>query len=332
MGRQRTINDAEFWRSPRVADRTQEDKATLLYLLTSPYSNIIGIYQIVPRIAAAEMGWTADQLMSVLKRLTDFDLVSFETSSGFVWVKNWWDHNSAKMAVATTLRSSTLKQIDAIPTSWRDGYLEDFLNRLPPKEGECGQTGSNLRALIEDALILRGYRVSIPYNQGTHTPAGNPNTNTNSISNSNTTTNASARNELVFDFPGMDASILSDLHREILQLPSQIQQDALDEIAAKMKAGTVRSPIGLARHFADNPSGFSLVHGHAVRRDREKRARVHAELIAQTQRRVDHQAVLDENLTKLSEEQLLETHQNLPDGIVRRLLDRRAQLTSTVID
>jgi len=44
MGRQRTIDDTNFWRSPRVADCSQEDKATLLYLLTSPSSNIIGVY------------------------------------------------------------------------------------------------------------------------------------------------------------------------------------------------------------------------------------------------------------------------------------------------
>ncbi|MFL6676355.1 MAG: hypothetical protein ACJ8LG_24080, partial [Massilia sp.] len=69
-----------------------------------PYSNIIGVYPIVPRIAAAEMGWTADQLLAILKRLSGFELVRFEESSGFVWVRNWWAHNSAKMAVATLLK------------------------------------------------------------------------------------------------------------------------------------------------------------------------------------------------------------------------------------
>jgi hypothetical protein len=130
MGRQRTINDAEFWRAPRIADRTQEDKATLFYLLTSPYSNIIGIYPIVPRIAAAEMGWTADQLLEVVKRLGSFELVDYDEPSGFVWVRTWWDHNSAKMAVASTLREKTYSQIAAIPAAWRADFLVDFLMRL----------------------------------------------------------------------------------------------------------------------------------------------------------------------------------------------------------
>ena len=330
MGRQRTVNDAEFWRSPRVADRTQEDKATLLYLLTSPYSNIIGVYQIVPRIAAAEMGWTADQLVTILKRLVESKLIFYDPKSGFVWVKIWWDHNSAKMAVATTLRSNTLKQIDNIPIDWRDKYLEDFLPRLAPKENKPGQVDSNLQKQFEDALASHGYRVSIPYGQGIHSPAGNTNSNINSISNTNTNPEPPTTSNLIWDFPSLEASAMSKLQQVILQLPPGIQQDALDEISAKMKAGTVRSPIALARYFASHPSSFCLTEGHTARLDREKRARVKAELKAQAQRHVDELAQLDENLVELSEEQLLKAHQNLPEGIVRRLLDRRAQLTSPI--
>ena len=116
----------------------------------------------------------------------------------------------------------------------------------------------------------------------------------------------------------------------ILQLPPEIQQDALDEISAKMKAGTVRSPIALARDFASHPSSFSLAEGHSARLDREKRARVKAELRAQAQRHVDELAQLDGSLMELTEQQFLKAHQNLPEGIIRRLLDRRAQLTSMV--
>jgi ATP-dependent protease Clp ATPase subunit len=66
--RQRTVSDY-FWRDPAICDLSQEDKATLLYFLTSPFSNIIGVYQIVWAVAAAEMGWTKDQMTTVAKRL-----------------------------------------------------------------------------------------------------------------------------------------------------------------------------------------------------------------------------------------------------------------------
>jgi len=321
MGRQRTINDAEFWRSPRVADRSQEDKATLLYLLTSPYSNIIGVYQIVPRIAAAEMGWTADQLLAILKRLNSSEIALFDAESGFVWVKNWWDHNSAKMAIATTLRSKTLGQISAIPAPWRDEFLRDFLSRLPSNDSR--QSGDDLRLLITRELAKCGYGVSIPYQQGSHTSAGNTNLNSNDISNSNTTHSGDC-----LEFPSLDVDILSELQHIVQELPLHIRQDVLDEITAKMNAGTLRSSIALARHFAAKPDRFVLKEGYAVRLARKKRTPVQAELDAQARRRVDELAYLDENLLHLSEQQFLETYQNLPPTLIHHLRIRRAQLTS----
>ena len=52
MGRQRTVNDQGFWHSPLLQSCTTEDKTALLHLLTSPVSNVIGAYTLVPRMRA----------------------------------------------------------------------------------------------------------------------------------------------------------------------------------------------------------------------------------------------------------------------------------------
>ena len=120
--RQRTISDF-FWRDPEISDLSQEDKATLLYFLTSPSSNIVGCYQIVWMIAAAEMGWTKDQLLVVAKRLRAKSLIEFN-DAGWVWVKIWWKHNSPAVAlnVNSKLISHAKKQCAVIPFEW----LVDF--------------------------------------------------------------------------------------------------------------------------------------------------------------------------------------------------------------
>lgn len=123
--RQRTICDF-FWRDPRMADLSQEDKATLLYLLTSPSSNIIGAYQVVLRVAAAEMGWTADQLVIVLERLEGKGLIDF-TACGWVWVRIWWKHNSAKGAFSPKLRESAKRQLRDMPEKWREAFVDSVL-------------------------------------------------------------------------------------------------------------------------------------------------------------------------------------------------------------
>ncbi|SEP32480.1 hypothetical protein [Pseudomonas sp. ok266] len=131
MGRQRTINDKKFWNSPKMAGRTQEDRATLVYLLTCTSSNIVGSYSIVPRIAAAEMGWdTESQFMPVLKRLCDSDFIKYDAETSFVWVRIWWEHNSPKMALAPTLRQKSIKQIREMPAHWISDYLDDMAERL----------------------------------------------------------------------------------------------------------------------------------------------------------------------------------------------------------
>jgi hypothetical protein len=120
--RQRTISDF-FWRDPDISDLSQEDKATLLYFLTSPSSNIIGCYQVVWIIAAAEMGWTKDQLLVVVKRLKAQELIEFN-EAGWVWVKIWWKHNSPGVALNpnSKLISHAKKQCAVIPFEW----LTDF--------------------------------------------------------------------------------------------------------------------------------------------------------------------------------------------------------------
>lgn len=330
MGRQRTINDAEFWRSPRIADRTQEDKASLLYLLTSPYSNIIGIYSIVPRIAAAEMGWTAEQLIATLKRLESIPLVRYDDSSGYVWVTNWWDHNSAKMAVATTLRAKTYAQIDEIPPQWRTEFLSDFLMRIPLSEPNTSGSKTSLRDLVAADMVSRGHRVSIPYRQPIDSVSV-PDQQRTDRAGGNTTNNANPNSnnynaDPPLEFPALEASVQEQLATIVGRLPYKLRQDVLDEISAKVRSGTLRSPIRLAQHFADNPDSFVISDGLAVRHARAKRSSVQLELEKQAQMRDEELANIDAQLCGLNAEQFENKYGRLPPVLLQQLRARRARM------
>jgi len=158
MSRLRVISD-QTWRCNRLSGCTIEDRYALFYFLTSPFSNVIGAYEIVPRVAASEMGWDLEsQLMPVMRRLIDAGMLDFDAQANYIWVKDWWDHNSAKMAVATTLRKKALAQIEALPQGWRDAYVCDFINRLPADDD-----GNLLRNTVAKALRYGPYSLSIPY-------------------------------------------------------------------------------------------------------------------------------------------------------------------------
>lgn len=209
--RQRTISDY-FWRDPEIYDLSQEDKATLLYFLTSPSSNIIGVYQVVWGIAAAEMGWTKDQMLVVTKRLQSNGLIDFN-EQGWVWVKTWWKHNSCAGAFSCKLLKNAKKQCDAMPFEWLEGFIKS----------------------VENAGVNR---VSIGYPYPIDTLP--PNTTCNSISNTTTTT-TTPMPELVFpkDLSDTEKNSVADLLSKVQQFPSDKQQALLDELAGSINTNAI---------------------------------------------------------------------------------------------
>ncbi|HGN1556076.1 TPA: hypothetical protein ACKRMY_006256 [Pseudomonas aeruginosa] len=136
QGRQRTICDKCLWSYNRLHGCTVEDKYLLIYFLTSPYSNIIGVYEIKLASVAAELGWDVEtQFKPVLKRLVDEALVDYDEESYFVWVKVWWDHNVPSQAAGERLIGKTVEELLRMPAKWHQDYLEDYSARAPSKVG-----------------------------------------------------------------------------------------------------------------------------------------------------------------------------------------------------
>ena len=81
------------------------------------------------------MGWTSEQLLPVLARLSDASLINYDESSCSVWVKIWWDHNSARMAVGPSLRAKTYDQIGQIVDQWRQASRADDQSSLTGTSG-----------------------------------------------------------------------------------------------------------------------------------------------------------------------------------------------------
>jgi len=320
MGRQRTINDSNFWRSPLIAGKTQEDKATLLYLLTSPFSNIVGAYPIVPRIAAAEMGWTSEQLLLVIDRLAEFDLVAYDEQSCNVWVKIWWEHNSAKMAVGPSLRSNTYAQIDQIIPSWRNAYIVDFVSRLPTKDG--------LRDAIHAQLAEGVCTVTTPCPEAPVRAAANTTYNSNPINNNNDAVQA-AEAEDVLEFPNLSDAEIRGLRPLISALPFQLQQEVLDEIEGKRRNGRLKtSAAALCSYFQKRPGAFVLSDGVEVKAERARRQAQREKDDALFRREAAFTAAVDQSLASMSDEELLRQNALLPARLAEKTVARRKLLMS----
>ncbi|MEQ1527631.1 MAG: hypothetical protein ABL911_12930 [Gallionella sp.] len=309
--RQRTISDF-FWRDPSISDLSQEDKATLLYFLTSPSSNIIGCYQIVWMIAAAEMGWTKDQLLVVAKRLKEKGLVDF-SSDGWIWVKIWWKHNSPGVALNpnSKLISHAKKQCAVVPFEWLVAF------------------GESLEAVGIDTLVI-GYpypqkapshpapnaAADAPYHASSDAPChaasekGNPQLEQSLdgalgapsdapcngrrgnryLVSGNTTTNSSAEigKAVVVDdliFPPTTSKLELEAILAVLVSSGAYQdqwQAILDELTGARQHYTVKSPVGFVRGLAQRTliGTFIPEYGIAIaqaRKTREQYAKTQAE-------------------------------------------------------
>lgn len=302
MSRQRTINDG-FWRSNRMSGRTVEDRFALFYFLTSPFSNIIGAYEVVIPIAASEMGWDTDaQLQPVIRRLVDAGYIQFDVESQFIWVRDWWEHNSAKMAVSSKLRQKAFDQIGALPKTWRNRYVEDLIDRLPAQDPLRSIVATELGYLTDMVSIPHPYpsdglsqgsaetpqaveqkgfsgnpdRVSIPHVCPSHRSHPNTTTNSNSIS---TTTDGFVHS---LHLPSeLAVAEQTAVHNLLASLPSQDAQMLVDELAATLKRpGAIKtSSIQYLRGLLQRKrnGNFTPAGGIAIAAQRERQQREQAE-------------------------------------------------------
>ncbi|MCF5656847.1 hypothetical protein [Pseudomonas poae] len=260
MSRQRTIRDQNFWRSPRLLNCTTEDKVALLHLLTAPDSNITGVYPLVPRIAGAEIGWTADQWLQVIHRLQDEELARYDNVRLIVWVKIWWDHHSATQVTGPKLRARALEEIRRIPSEWLDDFLNDFKERLNDDQQDWIDESLRPRSkrYVEEDSILHGCHID------TVSASVIPNTKPQPKLSTKTPTSLPTSYEL--DMSGIPPEHRTDVHRALVKAKvsgklrhrPQLVVNAMAE-NYRSASGKPHSAMALTLYLAENLNGGNEV-------------------------------------------------------------------------
>ena len=73
----------DFWEDPKVMEEmTPEDRYFYLYLLTNPHTNMIGIYQILKKQMAFELGYSPESINSLLDRfINHHKLINYDAET-----------------------------------------------------------------------------------------------------------------------------------------------------------------------------------------------------------------------------------------------------------
>ena len=87
----RRIIDTRFWKDEKVvSEYTPEDKYFFLYLLTNPQTTLLGIYKFVPKIAAFEMGYSIEAVITLIERFEKkYKVIRYNKETSEMAVRNY---------------------------------------------------------------------------------------------------------------------------------------------------------------------------------------------------------------------------------------------------
>lgn len=123
MARQRMMSDG-FWKDPNLSNLTTEQRTALVLFLTCEESNVIGIYRVIWRAVGAGMGWTHDQIINAARDLQHKDCVAIHEETGWIWVKEWWKHNSLRGAFTGNVAKKAAQELGQVPEFWKQSVLD----------------------------------------------------------------------------------------------------------------------------------------------------------------------------------------------------------------
>lgn len=92
------VVSTSFWEDEKVVDMfSPEDKYFYIYLLTNPHSTQLGIYRLVPKTAAFELGYSKEAVKVLLDRFeSKYKMIKYSDSTSEIAIKNFLKHSIMK--------------------------------------------------------------------------------------------------------------------------------------------------------------------------------------------------------------------------------------------
>ena len=92
------VVSTDFWTDPKVVDMfSPEDKLFMLYLLTNPHANLLGIYSFGIRIASFETGYSQETIKVLLDRFEyKYKVIMYSHETQEIAILNWLKHSIIK--------------------------------------------------------------------------------------------------------------------------------------------------------------------------------------------------------------------------------------------
>ncbi|MBR0576781.1 DnaD domain protein [Proteiniclasticum sp. BAD-10] len=100
-----------FWNDPEVLEWTAEEKYFYLYLMTNPYTNQIGIYEISKKMMSIQLGYSIHTVSILLQTMIDRRKIDYSEDTREVYLLNWIKYNKSTSPKVTTLIDKELQTV-----------------------------------------------------------------------------------------------------------------------------------------------------------------------------------------------------------------------------
>ena len=97
MGIKRIV-DTDFWTDDKVMTLfSPEDRLFMLYLMTNPHTTQLGVYKILPKQMAFELGYSLDTALVLLDRFeSKYGIIKYSKETSEVAIKNYLKYSIVK--------------------------------------------------------------------------------------------------------------------------------------------------------------------------------------------------------------------------------------------
>lgn len=85
--------ESKFWQDEKMRDISSDARHLMLYLLTSPHRNILGLYFLPTPYACFDLGWDEERVSKGLKELLRKGCIKYDKDNFVVFIVNFLVHN-----------------------------------------------------------------------------------------------------------------------------------------------------------------------------------------------------------------------------------------------
>ena len=153
--------DTELWSDSKITDEfTPEDKYFWLFLLTTRYGNLSGVFEITPQQIARDMGYSKESVENLIFRFeTQHKLISYNKDTKELFIYNWYKYNWTRSPL---FEKSLFKYIDKIKnedfkqivSQMYQDYKESNTVLIPYRYPTKSNTVSNTNSISTISLDL----------------------------------------------------------------------------------------------------------------------------------------------------------------------------------